>query len=80
MKIIRILFASLAISALSSCGTWVDLPGVNIIMGKCSEAGIQKMKEDALYEQMLRVPCSNAGKAFTGDVRCEGNTYQVKCN
>jgi hypothetical protein len=58
----------------SACkrGTWVDFP-----MAACADIPQFKTAENAQY--IARGVCSNVGKAFTGDVRCEKKAVQIKC-
>jgi hypothetical protein len=65
---------ALAACLVSGCGggSWVDFP-----LGDCGNLELIKKNENA--QTMVRAVCSNVGKAFTGDVRCENNAVQIKC-
>lgn len=67
-----ILLAACLSSSACNKGTWVDFP-----MAECSNIPQFKTAENAQY--IARGVCSNVGKAFTGDVRCEKNAVQIKC-
>jgi hypothetical protein len=71
-----------------SGGNWVDVPilkDCSVLKGKSdpSLAGAQVVigssdpKETVAF--FARATCSNSGKAWTGDARCENAAVQVKC-
>ena len=59
---------------LSACDkkTWVDFP-----MAICEE--IPQLKTHDNGVALARNVCSNAGKAYTGEIRCENKAVQVLC-
>jgi hypothetical protein len=65
----------LAVCLFSGCGDsghWMDVPLV-----PCTE--IPQFKTNDIFKMMTHNGCSNVGKAFTGDVRCEKDVVQIKC-
>ncbi|MEO8900116.1 MAG: hypothetical protein ABI627_01210 [Polyangiaceae bacterium] len=74
----------IALLCLSACdsGTWVDgtwMVGCElqkeIANGDSAKAAAAKQGMDLEAHAI----CRKAGKAFTGDIRCENGTGQVKC-
>lgn len=69
----RIAVLLLFVSSLlvTSCGQWVDNP-----MGSCKEDYSKEISKDAMIPRAI---CANAGKSFTGKVRCKDGRKQVHC-
>lgn len=74
MKAVRCSVVVLAGCLFAACdsGTWMDVP-----LATCDV--IPKFKTDEIFKMMAHNGCSNVGKAFTGDARCEKDVVQIKC-
>jgi hypothetical protein len=63
-------------------GTWVDgtwLVGCDMQKKTAEAKGAEAENGKKAMEMEAHAICRKAGKAFTGDLRCENNVGQVKC-
>jgi len=72
--------AILIIMSLTSCGSWVDLPGP--LNYGCTDKKIDQFKNaknKAMGNMIFAAACKKEGKEYAGDIRCNGDKLQVKC-
>jgi hypothetical protein len=77
--IVGLFLATIAIGCNS--GTWVD-GGAILSAGLCGPDKDKLASRPDTAEGIkvwARAACGKAGKAFTGDTRCENGSGQVKC-
>jgi hypothetical protein len=82
----RSLLPLLVAACLAGCdqGRWIELPPILL---SCQDLNDENMKEDltnpdkfSLGRGMLQGVCAQSGAGnFTGDLRCENDTVQVRC-
>lgn len=73
-----VVFGALLLAGCDESVTWVDQPKQSV---KCDEGEIEAAEKFPEMSSVLgKKICQGAGKGeFTGEFRCEGESFQVAC-
>jgi len=87
-RIIKLNSIFLILFCLNGCGKWIDVPfgemyweckkDANPTEKKINDQTIGFIKGDVMVEGLKQV-CAQGGLSYSGVVRCNGTSLQVKC-